>query len=296
MSFITDLDVSINIKDEQDLRERGFTKIDVNLNSGAGGNMIYLWYKKGDETSAVTRVQVSFNEKMGQGLERAGYTKIERNLNAGTTGSEIFMWFSKTKGGDYDVPVVDVNVTTSPESEAKLLTTGGVWEGVTCDLNLGAEGDYVYAWLKRNQATYICDVTATIGYEYDVQWFSTGYTRVDVNTNMGATGGAEPFVWYQKTIDATKSLSNLNISTNPAEEKQAEDDGFEKVKVNLNENTGGSSVYLWYKKETGAKIIHAMGILTNMKAADVYLRSDIKVIKRNLNNGNRGATMNLYYV
>lgn len=267
----------------------------MNLNSGAGGNNIYLWYKIGDKTNAVTRVQVSFNEKMEIGLQRDGFTKIKRNLNAGTDGGHIFMWISRTTRPEYDVPIVDVKVTTSAMEEAKLLTTEKDLEKVTCDLNLGAGGDYVYAWLKREQPIYIRNVTATSDYSTDYQLLSTGYTRVDVNTNMGTTG-AESFIWYRKTTDFNKSLSALTISTSAQQEEDTEDDGFEKVKVNLNENTGGVPVYLWYKEKAGAKSIHAMVLLTNKNAVDIYQSSGINVIKRNLNEQNPGDIIFLCYV
>lgn len=295
MSYIIDLNVSINGQEEQDLQKAGFTKINVNLNSGAGGNNTYLWYKKGDEARTVTRVQVSFNEEMERVLKKASYTKIEKNLNEGTTGVPIYMWFSRTKG-DYDVPIVDINVTKSAESEAALLTAGGVWEEVSCNLNLGTGDDYVYAWLKRKEPIYICDVTATYGYDSDYQLFTDGYTRVDVNTNMGAAGGAEVFVWYRKTTDFSKSLSDLTISTGPLQYEEAEDEGFEVVKVNLNENTSGSEVYLWYKMEKGVKSVRTMVLLTNKKAVATYQRFGITVVKRNLNEGNRGDTVFLCYI
>lgn len=295
MSYITEIQVSISSADESHYEASGFTKINMNLNTGAGGNNIFLWVKKGQRGQAITRVQVTFNENMEVALKKASYTKIEKNLNEGTTGGPIYMWFSRATG-EYDVPVIDFNVTKSANSEANLLTAGGVWEEVSCNLNLGNGGEYVYAWMKREQPIFICDVNASNGYDSDQQLLSDGFTRVDVNTNMEATGGDEVFIWYRKTTDFSKSLSDLSISTNPQQEKEANDDGFEKVDVDLNENTSGGAVYLWSKKETGVKSVRALVLLQNMTGVATYQRYGVKVIKRNLNEGNRGAKIYLCHV
>lgn len=120
MAYITHLDVSTNHGEEQTLETAGFIKINVDLNTGAVGHHIYLWYKKDGTAAAITRIQVSFNRKMEEGLTTAGYTKIDKNLNEGTAGGELHMWYSKATS-DYDTPIVDVSVTVDAEGEAEKL-------------------------------------------------------------------------------------------------------------------------------------------------------------------------------
>ncbi|XP_055013371.1 uncharacterized protein LOC129410095 [Boleophthalmus pectinirostris] len=290
---ITALDVSTNTEEEKELQAKGFHKIPTNLNEGIpGADNIYLWYQKGDQP-AVTRVQVTFNKEMEVGLK--DYVKIEKNLNSGTTGVPIYMWYSRA-AGTYDVPIVDVTVTAQASSEANYLTARGVWEQVTCNLNLEAGGNYVYAWLKRQKPIYICNVTATNTYDRDVTLFNNGYTRVDVNTNLRAEGGTEVFIWYRKTTDEESSLSALNISTNDKEYEDMQKAGFKLVDVNLNENTSGDRVYLWRKTEPDLDKVRGLVLLLNMNAVDSYKAAGINVIERSLNTGNRGATIYMCHV
>ena len=58
MAFVTDV-VVITGDSAGIFPPAGFTKIDVDLNAGAGGKFIYLCYKKGDCESAITGLQVS---------------------------------------------------------------------------------------------------------------------------------------------------------------------------------------------------------------------------------------------
>lgn len=44
--YITELQVSLDEAEEACLSSQGFSKIDVDLNKGAEGKYIYLWYKK----------------------------------------------------------------------------------------------------------------------------------------------------------------------------------------------------------------------------------------------------------
>lgn len=293
--YITALEVSTNYEEEQTLEKNGFTKINVNLNEGTqAANNVFLWFQKGDKLP-VTRVQVSFSQEMEVGLEKSQFIKIPKDLNTGTTGEPLYMWYSRTTGS-HDVPIVDVNVTVSASSEANRLTARGVWEEVSCNLNLGNGGNFVYAWVKRDKPIYICDITATNTYDQDRNLLSSGYTRVDVNTNLGADGGAEVFIWYRKTTDETNSLSDLNISINQTQYAEIQGESFEVVNINLNENTSGSAVYLWYKKEADLGKVRGMVLLLNKNAVKTYKDAGIKVIERNLNTGNRGEMIYMCYV
>ncbi|XP_032398374.1 uncharacterized protein si:dkey-30j10.5 isoform X1 [Etheostoma spectabile] len=283
-SYISDLAVSIDEADENQLISQGFKKINVNLNQGAGGNKIYLWYKNGSEQ--ITRVQFSFNQAMAEGLSIAGFTKIEKNLNAGSGGDYIYLWFSR-KSGDYHTPIVEIDVTDNPDGEAFKFTNS--WEKSACDLNRKTGGNLIYAWVKREKQTYICDVSATDSYGSDTDYFLEGYIRVDEDTNRGANG-AYVFIWYRQTTDPQLALTDLKISTNNDEYDSLQKQAYSIVSVDLNEGTGGNQVYLWYKKQGSNNPIQAMSLLLNLDAVPVYENAGIPVIKKSLNTGNNGRT------
>ncbi|XP_055088160.1 uncharacterized protein si:dkey-30j10.5 [Periophthalmus magnuspinnatus] len=99
-SYITDIAVSLNQAEEQNLQARGFKKINVSLNPG--GNPVHIWYKKNPEADPITRIQVSFEDGMCDGLINAGYTKVNRNLS---TGGEVFLWYFSSST-EFDTNIV----------------------------------------------------------------------------------------------------------------------------------------------------------------------------------------------
>ncbi|XP_034005404.1 uncharacterized protein LOC117497545 [Trematomus bernacchii] len=287
MSYISELDVSLDAAEEKELKKNYFRKIDVNLNEGAEGNPIYLWYKYGSE--AITKVQVSFNTDMTHGLSNAGYQKIAKNLNAGTGGSNLFLWYFKGSG-EFDTPIVDISVTTDAANEGEKFASD--WERVSCDLNREAKGNWIHLWLKRKEQTYICDLTAADSSMSDIKRFKDGYIRVDEDTNRGA-GEANVFIWYRQTADPEKALKDLQVSINKGQYDDYEKQGYQQVDVDLNKGTEDKNVFLWYKKE-GSNPIKAIGLLLNEDAVKEYPKARVTVILRNLNQGNKGLAEYLY--
>ncbi|KAF3695243.1 hypothetical protein EXN66_Car010919 [Channa argus] len=286
--YITQLQVSLNEDEENNLRKQGFIKISGDLNKGVGGKFIYLWYKKG-QGAPITRIQFTFNDEMSQGLKAAGYQKIDRDLNSGAGGDFIFLWLYRGSS-KYDVPIVDLQVSTEATEEAPKFNLG--FERLACDLNRKAEGNWIYLWVKREKPTYICDVTATDNYASDAMNFQNAFIRVDEDTNRGA-GGASVFIWYRVTTDPQQGLKDLKVSTSDEEYQGFKNQQYQSVNVNLNTGTGGSPVYLWYKKADCS--IRSLSLITNMGAVELYDTSGVQVIKKNLNSGNKGATEYLCY-
>ncbi|XP_042359975.1 uncharacterized protein si:dkey-30j10.5 [Plectropomus leopardus] len=283
--YISALNVSLDKAEEQQLQAQGFKKINTDLNKGAGGNHIFIWNKKESCPAPVTRVQFSFVHEMEDGLINAGYIKIPKNLNAGTKGNEIYLWYFQghTK---YDIPIVEIDVTTSAANEAPKYGLG--WERLALDLNRRNDGDWIHIWVKREKQTYICDVDATVGFGSDGDYFESGYIRLDEDTNRGA-GGAYVFIWYRMSTDPKVALSDLKVSTNASEYQLYQQQNYQPVSVNLNEGTGGNQVYMWYKKQVCPNPIQDLILLLNMCAVPVYEKAGITVIKRNLNSGNKGC-------
>lgn len=281
--YISELDVSFDGADEQRLKLDGFMKIDVDLNKGAGGRGTYIWYKNG--SVPITRVQVTFNDDMGAGLNRAGYRKINKNLNDGTEGGQIYLWYFQGRG-QYHTPIVEIDVTTDAKDEASKIRLD--WEKLACNLNRGARGKWIHLWVKREEQTYICDVSATDSYDSDADKCKAGFIRVDEDTNRGS--GADPiFIWYRQTIDSKGALNDLKVSTTD-DEYQALQPQYQSVSVNLNEGTGGNKVYLWYKTQGSNNPIKAVTLLLNTAAVKEYEKAGATVIQSNLNEGNAGVT------
>ncbi|XP_035861579.1 uncharacterized protein LOC118495954 [Sander lucioperca] len=285
-TYITQLDVSLHEDEEKKLQSQGFKKINVDLNKGAGGKYIYIWYKKESRSAPITGLQVTFNDDMAVGLINAGYTKIDKDLNAGARGYYLYLWYFRGSG-EYHTPIVEIDVTTDAKSEAHKFLQD--WERLDCDLNRGAGGNLIYAWVKREKQTYICDVSASDSYGSDTEYFLEGYIRVDEDTNRGANG-AYVFIWYRQTTDSQRALRDLKVSTNDLHYQTLKQQGYTSVSVNLNEGTGGNKVYLWYKKRGCNNPIKAITLLLNTDVVQEYKKAGVTVIDRNINLGNNGHT------
>ncbi len=278
-TYISDLDVSLDEAKEQYLQSQGFKKINVDLNKGAGGKYIYIWYKKESCPAPISKVQFTFNDEMAAGLTDAGYKKIEKDLNADAGGDVVYLWYFRGSG-EYDTPIVSIDVTISVESEAQKFRHG--WERLACNLNRKAGGNCIHVWVKREKQTYICDVTAADTYGSDTDYFQEGYIRMDEDTNRGARGSFV-FIWYRQTTDPQRALTDLQISTNGNERQVCQQQHYQSVSVNLNEGTGGNQVHLWYKKQECNNPIKAVTLLLNTDTFEAYEKAGLNVIKRNLN-------------
>ncbi|XP_029960157.1 uncharacterized protein LOC115397819 [Salarias fasciatus] len=254
---ITQIDVSLNEIEESQLRANGFRKDEVNLNKGAGGNKVHLWYKDECEGQALTRIQFSYTDDMAKGLSDAGYRKVNKNLNAGTSGANVFLWYYKGDT-DADVAIKDLYVSTDAADEAQRVRFG--WERLTCDLNHHAGGNWVYLWVEREVPVYIRDVTATSTWKSDVDLFQRGYTRMDDNTNKFVNGD-RVYIWYLKTTDQQEAIKDLQVSTSDGEYNNIQQQGHDVVNMDLNKGTGRNQVFLWYKKD-GNRPVKGMGLIT----------------------------------
>ncbi|XP_074472710.1 uncharacterized protein LOC141756671 [Sebastes fasciatus] len=287
--YISQVNVSLDKADEQQFANQGFTKINVDLNKGIGGKCVYIWFKHG--SVAITKLQVTFNDEMAVGLINAGYTKIDKNLNAGADGDFIYLWYFRGSG-EYNTPIEAIDVTTDADGEALKFKNG--WERLACDLNRGAAGSWIHAWVKREKKTYICDVTATVSYETDSDHYKKGFIRLDEDTNRGA-GGYFVFIWYRQTPDSQRALSELNVSTNDREYQSLEQQKYTPVCANLNEGTGGNRVNLWYKKDHVKHPVTAITLLIGAANIKAYKVTGVPVIEKNLNTGNGGSIENVCF-
>jgi len=116
----------------------GYTRIDIDLNQGAGGDFIYVCYKKG-VGAPVTGLAVTVNS--GQPPTDSVYTRINVDLNRDAGGAFIWLWYTK----DPDCGTVhDIQVQNHGGAVPDGYTSTGV------DLNYSVGGAYILlSYLKQ---------------------------------------------------------------------------------------------------------------------------------------------------
>jgi hypothetical protein len=110
----------------------GYTKIPVDLNQGAGGDYIYLCYKKG-VGAPVTAVAITLGNAAPP--TDAVYTRINVDLNRNAGGDYIWLWYTEDPGCTtiHNFQIL-VNTTTPPSG----------YTTIPVDLNRNAGGEYIY--------------------------------------------------------------------------------------------------------------------------------------------------------
>lgn len=96
-SLITSLSV-YKSKDSKAAKRKlvneGYTLIDKDLNTGAGGDFIYLGYKKGEDgKKPIKELCITYDNDRKP--EKNGFTRINVDLNAGAGGKFIYLWYSR---------------------------------------------------------------------------------------------------------------------------------------------------------------------------------------------------------
>jgi hypothetical protein len=114
-----------------------FERIPFDLNKGAGGEFIWLCYKRSDnQADAITALYSADND---QPSPPPGYRKIDVDLNMGAEGKFIWLCYSKIPA--LGTPLIDILVagSSAPSPEYKILDY---------DLNNGAGGEFIYIYYK----------------------------------------------------------------------------------------------------------------------------------------------------
>ena len=206
--FISDV-VVIGGDDVSELKERyesqGWTVIDVDLNAGAGGDDVYIAYKKthydidvrggfitdfiiktGDFPSEFEsdRGDIEFDGRQYFRAPHYGSSYFESsggNLNSGTTGTKMWLYFTRNAFPD-NRAITDIAFTTGKNNKTKTgYTTLGENGAVVgsdgsgaMDLNSGAGGDYIYMHFSAVPAFYTvtihpCYYSGKYGCYYDTE-------------------------------------------------------------------------------------------------------------------------------
>ncbi|XP_045564683.1 uncharacterized protein [Salmo salar] len=289
--YITEIAISTSPEREQQLHDQDYDKINVILSKGtSSATRVFMWYKKGDG-KPITRVQFSFTDAMKDDLKKARFTELPENLNSGTDGDVIHLWYSSGASPKYNIPIVDLFLTTNEKEEANQFKLG--WERLPCNLNRGNSGDFITLWLKRKSETYICDVAATTSFQEHINLFKGGYIRLDEDLNRDS-GGNPIFLWYRQSTATGGGLTEMNASVNHDQDSSLEMSGFTVVNVNLNAGRSGQSVMVWFKKD-GSLPIKALTVTSNPDVTGPYMEAGLILIDKNLNAGNNGMPLFLWY-
>ena len=119
----------------------GYTKIPYDLNAGAGGDYIYVCYKRG-VGAPITSLCVTKGKSGGTPLADAKYIRIPVDLNDGAGGDYIWLWTSK----DPDCAAVkDIMVQFGRNSRPP-----AGWTFIGVDLNDNAGGQYIWLSYLKN--------------------------------------------------------------------------------------------------------------------------------------------------
>ena len=206
--------------------QKGWTFIDQDLNADAGGDYIYILYKKssgenagnGFITDFIIRTSddhdFSFNGRTyirANSIGSGDFVTSHGNLNSGTTeSSSTKMWLYYTKEEFPDRRVVsDIAITTGLDKKIKIgyTTLGkngavvGSYGSGAMDLNEGAGSDSKYIFMhfatvssSLNTTEFISDVVVLGGSEDEVKALKERYSSqgwVVVRQDLNAGSGSE---------------------------------------------------------------------------------------------------------
>ena len=133
----------------------GYTKVDHDLNEGAGGRYLYFAFHQGDQNpSPITDIQAIYgdNPNVGDspdlGLPRAPseqpYTKLGTDLNMGAHGRYIYACITRDPSAGTPITRLDVISGDSPN-----IQPDPPFRRDDLDLNLGSGGKYIYLAYSR---------------------------------------------------------------------------------------------------------------------------------------------------
>ncbi|MCK4613828.1 MAG: RICIN domain-containing protein, partial [Thermoplasmata archaeon] len=182
----------------------GWTKINHDLNAGAGGKYIYLCVK--DAIKDDVKIITGSSSGISPG---SGWTKINKDLNQGTGGKYIYLCVKESL-------VNHIKVISGSSSH---ISAGTGWTKIHKDLNEGAGGKYIYICIKNdeNNPAIITKTVPLATYREDCML--TGFT---MNENHGAEAGVFYSADRNQTLKAYVAL-NYDFLKNQTPLSQAPD-------------------------------------------------------------------------
>ncbi len=166
--------IAVGVK-KASVEDRGYTRIDKDLNDGAGGSFLWLGYKtSGTFTEAIRDIRVynggfpgntySFNNSTytvtGQyptsATSETGEKIYAVDLNKGAGGSYLYCYATKNAAAGAPITEITVNETENESGweTVKFINSGSDKQGsfttgTNVDANRDAGGDYIWIHIKR---------------------------------------------------------------------------------------------------------------------------------------------------
>lgn len=176
--YITDI-VVLSEKKSSVSVPNGYTKLSQDLNQGAGGNYIYICFKKEPyrkDLLVITDIKASTSKSI------EGYSVIDKDLNKGAGGKYIYLHIKKEKFTEENKEtlsaVTDITTVVGKNADAP---SGFV--KLYQDLNEGAGGKYIYLCLKRNRPVNSSDGGNT-KVKYQISFYTADEFKAGTDANI----------------------------------------------------------------------------------------------------------------
>ena len=137
----------------------GYIKIGEDLNTGAGGDFIWLCAKQGTINPSVAGLtDMTVIDGSGSACP-TGYEKINVDLNKGAGGNTLYFCKKREAG----VPIIrNLAITTGGKSTSVVGPVG--YERVNVDLNKGSGGNFIYLWKQMSTNADLCNSANGLAY------------------------------------------------------------------------------------------------------------------------------------
>jgi len=135
----------------QDLQSRGpkpvagWTFSPVDLNTGVGGDYIYVGWQRGT-SKPITRLSFGAYNRSQQGNPAPNWEWNPTDLNRGAGGQYIYMFWKRDPGFQ---PIYGITFIVTPQSSPPPVPG---YQAINLDLNRGAGGPYIWAYVTHQRS------------------------------------------------------------------------------------------------------------------------------------------------
>ena len=233
-------DLTVIVGDSPGIQpQQGWTKLQHDLNAGAGGKYVYLCYRT-DDGDPVVDIKIIKGDNCNI-PPPAGFTKISEDVNSGAGGKYIYICYRKGPG----VPITNVSVISGPHEEYADPVPGLGFVKINQDLNEGSGGDFVYLCYQPDPMVPITDIFLLTGDDDKIE-APDGYYKLCTDLNKGA-GGKFIYLCYKKSYDSPIVGLDMITSSNPY---VMPPQGYTRLDPGTNYGNRGLNVYLCYITES----------------------------------------------
>ncbi|GLD59563.1 uncharacterized protein AKAME5_001155400 [Lates japonicus] len=218
----------------------GYTKIPKDLNAGAKGDYIYLWYFRGNTEydTPIVDIDVTTDAESEADKFSVGWERLACDLNRKANGNWIHTWV-KRQSQTY---VCDVTATDSYGADTDWFQRGYI--RLDEDTNRDAEGAFVFIWYRQTtdsqRALSALQISTNDSERQALQ--QQNYQPVSINLNEG-TGGNHVYLWYKRE-KLEKPIKAVTLLFNTGAVPVYERAGINVIKRNLNTGNKGFTEYL----------------------------------------------------